>query len=237
MTDEIKPDPAEGEEITLNKAEYEQIVKNAEASEAAKVNLVSEIKELREKKQLSDTEKDDLAKKLAAQLPPATPTDDVMTTEKIGSVISDAINKEFEQRHVQNVSDAKENAIRKFKETHKEFDDSNDEGGIKFAAFERKLASFNLTAVADESGFQRVFADAYTLLGNNDKPTDSNPNNPYAATPSNEGNDNPGSITDEQLSAKELKLVETTFGGDKKRYLDQKTKRPDYVARLLNFNY
>lgn len=232
MSENKTPNP-EMEEVTLKKSEYEDIVNKLKISEDVKSNLVSEIKELREKKQLSDTEKETLAAKLKQLETPTVNPDDI-TPDKISEVISRSLDERFSAREKVDVSAKKESALKQFRNSHKEFHVQNDEAGIKFSAFEKQLSRFNLDFIKNEQDFVNAFEDAYILLNKKQKEVVDNPENPYSATPHEVGSA-PVVVEDSKLTPKELKIIESTFGGDKKRYLDQRAKRPDYVAKLLNY--
>jgi len=224
--------PEEGEVVTLKREDYDKFVKDSEAKE----NLVSEIKDLREKKQLSESEAEELRKKVEelsnidkegenAEKP-------VIDSTKIDELIEQRLQDRLSKKEVEDRAVSKQEAIRKFKESNKEFHEDNDEGGLKFSALEKKLSMFNTDNVRSTEEFLTILNSAKTLMGGGIKKNDEQAN-PYANTPSEEGHSVPVEDKDKNLTPVELKLIERSFGGDKGKYLEQKAKRPDFVENLL----
>lgn len=181
-------------------------------------SVVEELKTERVKKQTAEAERDTYKAKVDNKTD--TGADDVET--KVRNILA--------EKERANALTAKQTAEQKFKSAHKEFDESNDPGGIKYAAFQEKLKRFSTDGLVSETEYLDVYADAYKLLTG--KPAEQIQYNPYASTPSQnganlkEGDKNP-------LSDKEERLIKQQ-GWTKERYLAQKAKRPSYVASLLN---
>lgn len=223
----------EGETVTLSKAEHEELVKKLEKESQDKTNLVEEIKSLREKKQITEAEAEELKKKLEERVETTGQTED-LTPERIAEIASNATQEVLNKNTETTVAGNKESALTKFKEKYKEFHTDNDAGGIKFAALERKLERFNITSLKSETDFLSVFEDAYSLIGKTDAPVESGQQIP--TDPSTDG-PKPKDVDVTNLTPTELKIIEDTFDGDKEAYLKQKTKRPDYVEKLIQGKY
>ncbi len=232
------PNPTEGEtpkedKVVLSKAEHEELVLKLEKESQDKTNLVEEIKTLREKKQISEAEAEELKKKLEGR--EETPIEnETLTADKIAEIASKATQEVLAKNSEVTVAGNKELALTKFKKRYKEFHTDNDAGGIKMSALERKLDIFNMNALKSEEEFLSVFEDAYSLMGGNK--TTVNPEIQIPTDPSSDGS-NPQSVETVELSSKELKIIEDTFGGNKEIYLEQKAKRPDYVEKLIQGKY
>ena len=210
------------EEVQALIAKTETVVEELANEKQSKANLVSEIKQVRERAQTAEEKL-----KLTEKPEPATPAaPDVKDT--IISVLDERLSVEAQKRAKEN----RETALAMFKDEHSEFHPDNDPGGVKFAAFEATLKQFNTDDIKDVDGYMNLFDSAVLLMK---RPEQKNSfRNPYSSTPSN-----PSStirISDpNQLSAKELKIIQDSFGGDKARYLKIKPKRPEYVKTLLQY--
>ena len=146
---------------------------------------------------------------------------------------TETVQKLFAQKDEDNAKSSYEDALINFKESNKEFHPDNDEGGLKFSALERELSSFNTSGLKSKNEFLAVFDKAKILLGGENKSEVIN-QNPYDDTSSESGS-SPKEVDNINLSSIELKLINSTFEGDKERYLKQKAKRPDYVDELLRW--
>lgn len=221
------------ETVTVPKEQYDEIVVKLADKTQATSNLVAEVKELREKNQITEAEAAALREKLASR--PDTATTEV-NPQQVAEVAADAVKKVLNERDNQTAKENKDAAFAAFLEKHPEFAPANDEGGIKLSILEGKLARFNLAGLKSQSDFMTIFEDARNLaVGNTSAPIGTN-EDPNPIAPNGGG----GSSTvreseDNALSPKELKLIQDTFAGDKERYLKQKAKRPDYVATLLAY--
>lgn len=228
------PASHEAETVTVPKAQYDEMVEKLADKTQTNSNLVAEIKDLREKKQLSDSEAEELRKKLEGRVD--TPADGTITPEQIAEMVADASKKILTERDNETAKQNKDAALEEFFSKNKEFHPENDEGGLKFASLEKKLARFNLTGLKTKEDFMSVFEDARNLVVGTVKevtPTVTPPLPPHGggthAAPVKEA-------TDDKLSPKELEIIDRSFGGDKERYLKIKAKRPDYVQTLLAYS-
>lgn len=145
----------------------------------------------------------------------------------VAGEIQKALGKEKEETSKRN----RERALANFKSAHKEFDPSNDPGGIKFSALESKLARFSTAGLTEESDFTAVLNDAYTLL--NPKKVETKVRIPGESTSSSPASPKESDGAPE-LSAKEYTVM-TRLGWTEEKYLEQKAKRPSYVKGLLNY--
>lgn len=222
------------EKVTLPKKEYDEIVGKLADKTQSEANLVSEIKELREKKQLTEAEAEDLKKKLEQRDAIVVDTKD-LTPEKIAEIAANTMKSAFAERDNETAKANRTAAFTAFISKHKEFHPDNDQGGIKMAALERKVSQFNTGGLKTESDFLTVLEDASKLVGTTQaaKPIGSDPN-PLAPIGTREGTYVPEASVD-NLTSKEMKVIEQSFGGDKERYLKIKAKRPEYVATLLQY--
>lgn len=223
--------PPEGE--TVSKEQYNELVEKLANATQSKVNLVEEIKGLRETKQITEAEAAELRKKLEERSGTQA-SDEEVTPEKIAEITSQTVARILSEQDIQTAKANKEMAKAAFLEKYKEFAPENDEGGLKFSALENKLARFNLSGLKTQNDFMSVFEDARNLVVErsqvNDTGIDPNP-----LAPSGTGTP-PKSGGDDKLSVKEMQIVERSFGGDKERFLKIKAKRPDYVASLLQYS-
>ena len=220
--------------VSLPKAEYDKLVEELASKNQAVSNLVSEVKELREKKQLTESEKASLEAKLKEidNLKNLKPEE--FTSEKIDSIINQRLNETFSKKEQEDRLKNRDSALSKFKEANKEFSESNDVGGLKFSALQKKLSMFNMDNPKSVEDFYSVFENARLLLKREVGEKDTTPN-PYSHTPSNEGTVPKVDNLKDNLTPIEQKIIDRTFGGDAKRYLEQKMKRPDYVETLLKY--
>lgn len=220
--------------VTLSKAEYDKLVEELAQNKQATTNLVSEIKELREKKQLTDTEKTALENKIKELGDLKNIKPEEITPAKIDSIINERLNATLSAKDTEERNKNRTSALQKFIASNKEFDESNDVGGIKLAALQKKISMFNLDGHKSVEDFYTVFENARLLLKKEEPHKQQTPN-PYSNTPSNEGPSPSAEDLSKNLSSVEKKIIASTFGGDEKRYLEQKRKRPDYVETLLRY--
>lgn len=205
------------------KAEAEQAFsEQLKEAKSTQDKLVEELKEERRKKQEKEAEAEALRIKYEKSNPGAT---DVDIDKKVEEVLS---KKEQAQAEV-----LKDNTIKKFKETNPEFHPDNDKGGIKYAAFEKKLARINLNGLTSENDILGALDDAMLLLKRELKDDSSN-YNPYAST--SQQAPSPRTVSNKNLSTVEQNLIKQV-GWTEEKYIKMKTARPSYVASLLkNFN-
>lgn len=150
-------------------------------------------------------------------------------TPNVTEEVQKALAKEKGEAATRN----RERAIAAFKEKHKEFHPDNDAGGIKFSALESKLSRFSTAGLTEESDFSAILDDAYVLLNPTKVGSDSKVIIPGASTSSQSGSPKESDTTG-QLSSKEATVIER-LGWTKEKFLDQKAKRPSYIASLLNY--
>lgn len=223
------PDLENGEDanVTLPKSEYNKLVEEHAKLSQDKANLVSEIKELREKKQLSETEKEELANKLEAL---KVFNDEEITPAKIEEITKKTVESIFGEKKQSSIISAKDNAYKKFLSTHSELLPDNDMGGLKISAFEKKLSRFNTTNCENEEDFISVYEDAFKLLGKEETKRDVI-DNPYASTKTSVNQ--PRIVPNDNFSDKEKKLINDFLKGDKEKFLKLKVKNPQYIDSLL----
>lgn len=196
------------------KAEAEQAFQlKLKETEDAKNKILEELKEERKKKQEKEAELDLLKNK---------GNNDSTNVE---TVVESILSKKEQEK----VSSIKESTIKKFKELNPEFKPENDPAGVKYAAFEKKLARINLDGLASEDEILGALDDAMLLL-TKETTKQTTYNNPYAST--NQQFSSPKSSSQNGLSSKEENLIKS-LGWTEERYLKLKTSKPSYVASLL----
>jgi len=192
--------------------------------EVAKVNaqLVEELKEERVKIALLEgilKEKETVIEKQ----PKAPETDE----EKLEALL----DKKIKERDALNAKANKTAAFEKFITENKEFHPDNDPLGLKRKALQQKLDQFNTDKLTTVEEFSAVIGDAKSLLGGNDNHVDTTKGqNPYSNPP--RSNPNPNGRKDDELSPKEMKLIQTT-GKTKEQILKLKAKNPEFLAQIL----
>jgi len=218
------------DDTTISQEKYNEVVEMLADKTQSNANLVAEIKELREKKQITEAEAEELRSKLAnrTEAPGATE----VTPEALREMATEAALKILSDRDVQDAKQNREDAMRDFLEKHKEFHPDNDEGGLKLSALEKKISRFNADGLKTHDDFLSLFEDAKNLVVGQTAPSDRS-ENPNPLPPQGGGNAGPREAVDTQLTSKEMLIIDRSFGGDKERYLKIKVKRPDYVATLL----
>jgi len=222
----------EGEVVTLSKEEHNKLVEENANLTQDKSNLVGEITELREKKQLTEDEKAELTTKVE-ELEKSGDAGTKVETDEVKTVAEEVVSKILSQNEAKIRKETLQKAMDKFVQENPQFSKENDEGGLKKSAFDKKLTMFNLDNLKTEDEFLIAFKDANSLLGG--KPVEEQPeNNIPAATDTGNA---PDPIDIHELSAKEVKIVNDFMEGDKEKYIKIKAKRPDYVASLLRNIY
>lgn len=213
MTDIVVPEGeiiAGGEDkVVLTKEEHDTMVQSLAERKQNEANMQKELIDLRKKNR-------DLA---TANGQGAKPEID----------ISKAIEAEFKKRDEEVVKAASEQALVDFLDSHPEFSKENDEGGLKFAAFQKALGRINLSGVKTKEDYGQVLQDALRLTGEVESVLPSFSSTPRSA---NEVRSVPRGA---QLTTPEQKLVQKNFGGNVDAYLKVKAKRPEYVEELLNW--
>lgn len=203
---------AKAEAMEAAKAEIEQ-------TKTALTNTVEELKSERKKKQEIEAALDLLKAK--------------NNPNPTGINIQEEIDKALQERDSKTVESIKADSLKKFKEAHPEFKPENDQGGIKYAAFEKKLARINLNGLTSESEFVEAYTDAYKLIVNT-QTDDGNRNNAFASDPSHHSN--PQGNKGTSLSREETDLIKS-MNWTEERYLKVKKSRPTYVASLLKQSF
>jgi cell division septum initiation protein DivIVA len=233
MSDSTQLPNEETQEGEVSKEAYNELVEKLANETQSKASLVAEIKDLREKKQISEAEAEAAREKLeAAKAAPASVEE--FTPQRVAEVAEEAAQRVLRNREREEAKGNRAAAMDAFIAEHREFHPDNDEGSLKMAALERKLERFNLSGLQSVSDFKSVFEDASRLVGGI-QPDNGSPENPNPLPP-NGGGTSPKSAESTVLSSKEMKIIDRTFGGDKERYLKIKAKKPDYVASLLQYS-
>ena len=222
--DEVETPEEVVEEPTMTPEEELEKVKAENATLLqTKENLVSEIKDIRSKKQLTEKEKEELASKLE-ELEGTVDKTEPKDTD-VFKKVEELLNKKEQQSREKN----RDKAMNKFLAKHPEFSASNDEAGLRKSAFEKKLSMFNTGSLEDEDDFLSIYEDAYRLLGRDEKVINDSKeviNNPL--THKEPKKDDPM-----KLSPMEIDYINKHMGGNEKRYKELKTKNPDAIRRLL----
>lgn len=221
-----------GNEETVSKEQYNEVVEKLANERQSTANLVSEIKELRDKKNLSDEEAETLRKKVL-ELEGSNNAPEDMSPKEVIKAAEEAARKIFEDKERDDAKANRRAAFENFIGQHKEFHPDNDVGGIKLAALERKIDMFNTSGLHSVRDFMSVLEDAYRLIAGTQTPIEES-QNPNPDAPEGSGA-TPKTGDDNKVSAKEMKIIDRSFGGDKERYLKIKAKRPEYVASLLAY--
>ena len=221
-----------GDEPTLEdvQKERDELKEKLEVETQNKSNLVSEIKELREKKTLSETEAKELKEKIEV-LKKAEVGDEELTPERIAEISANAVQEIILKKEESDAKANKEAALKSFQSTQKEFHPENDEAGIKISALDKVLSRFNLADLKTKEDFLGVYTDAFKLLKKEESTTEQT-EVPHS-TDNPEESPTPSEVDLKNLTKQELDIIDRTFGGDKERYLKIKEKRPDYVDQLL----
>lgn len=205
------------EEERIEEAKQEAI-KEAEAkAKAAQDAMTAELQAERQRRQAAEEEM-----KRAKEEHSRTPETD---PEK---VFTELLNKKSQEEAKSN----KEEAIKSFKNSVREFSDEHDTAGIVFSAFERELNKFNLEGLKTKEDFTNRFKEVYEFMNRAKKPTDPNVNF-YKGGTSNTGSD-PAGDDKAHLSDVEKNLIKD-MGWTNERYLAQKAKRPHYISSLLQY--
>jgi hypothetical protein len=196
-------------EIAKAKAEVEERLK--QEKDAVVAELIAERKRRQEAEELNKGKQDDGKE------------DD---PEKV-------IEKVLERKQQESFKQIKESTIEAFKRKHPEFSPENDAAGLAFAKFQRELQKFNESSVRSKEEYEELLSDAYEFM-NRKKRNDENPVPYYAGSNANLGS-SPRADDNAGLNDAEKRLI-ASVGWTKEKFLDQKAKRPSYVASLLR-NY
>ena len=238
MTEQTPSDAPTGDEdnnddvIIVPRERYDEIVEKLANAEQSTANLVSEIKDLREKKQITEAEAEELRKQVEGKS--ETPSgSDPLSPEKIAEITSQTVSKILSEKKEADAKNALSEAIQEFQSGNKEFHPDNDQGGLKMSKIQSKLEQFNLNGFSSKAEFSRVLADAKRLVSNSNPKIEDNA--PEIQDVPESSPNQPKAGEGDKLSEKELKLIQNTFNGDKERYMKIKDKRPEYVAQILQY--
>lgn len=211
----------------MTEEEKKAFADSIRAEEAAKLaavqakldGLTEEHIELRGKKQEVEGERDALKAKLNPDnVPPKAESTDVDA----------AVQKYLERESAKTTEETKISAVNRFKNEHKEFDDANDPGGLKYAAFQEKLKMFNISGFKKETEFLEVFENTLTLM--KDK-KDSKTRIPYSDAGTGGGSPKETQITN--VSSTEQTII-GNLGWTEERFLKVKAKHGQrYIDSLL----
>lgn len=186
-----------------------------EKAEQDKNSTVEELKSLRQKNQEIEGERDALKIKVNQ-----TQTNDP----------EEVVRKVLAERDEASRKQSREARLEAFKEANKHiFAESNDPGGIKLQAFNRRLSRYNLDAVTSEADLTEVFEEA--LVGAVGKTVDIK--SVFIDPSISTSPKSPAGPTGTGLSSQEQTLIKQV-GWTEERYLKLKKSRPDYIRSLLS---
>jgi len=203
--------PGGDENVTLSKAEYDQMTTRLATLAQASDSTVEELKEMR-----------DLNAKLKLQVEEK----DTPPADAVDAAVQRALAGEKAKVTKANY----ETAITKLLGDHPEFSQENDTGGIKFTAFQKAVSRINLNGLTTTEDFMGALSDAYGLMERKDNPA---PSNDFSSSP--RGGVMPRIQANSTLSPAEGKLVQKYFDGNVELYLKAKDKRPSYYEELLRY--
>lgn len=202
------------EEVEEIRKEREELRLKLEEKEKAEKAIIEELQSERTQRQKAQEE---LKGKEGA-----TESPDDEDPEKV-------VERVLTRRQEEERKSSQEQALREFRKNHPEFNEENDPAGIAFKKFEDTLSKFNLSDVKSKEDFSNRFGEVYEFM--NRKSTPSESKNFHSGT-----KDSPGSSPREDdtvvLSDAEKKVMEQ-IGWTKEKFLEQKAKRPHFVASLL----
>lgn len=225
-------DPEEQGNV-VSQENYEDVVEKLASKTQNETNLVAEIKELREKKRIAETDAESLKEKLAKDKVVESTVKDINPTT-VEEITRQTLAAALAERDAETTKTASNTAMSTFVNSHKEFHPDNDVGGIKMAALEKKLAMFNTSGLRNESDFRNVLEEASRLISSTE--VKEQPSNPTVTEPTGSGAAVPKESQEDKLTSQELQIIDRVFDGNRERYIKQKAKRPDYVRTLLRYN-
>ncbi len=204
--------PGGGENVTLSKAEYDQLTQRLATLAQASESTVAELKEMRE-----------INAKLKAQ---------VEKPEGVDAAADAAVQKALAAREVEQAKANYQTSISMFLSDHPEFSTENDADGTKFAAFQKAVERINLSGLKTVEDFVSALNDAYGLMERREPPQPANMS--FSSSPRGGGHVPKGNPS-AHLPPEEERFVKTHFGGDAEAYLKAKAKRPAYYEELLKW--
>lgn len=222
-----EPKTPEGEQVTLSKKEYDELVLSKATLAQDKANLVNEIKELRQKNTLTSEEKATLENKLKELESMATSED----KEDIQTVAQKVVTQLMTEKEKKEREATFNTSLEEFKASNPEFSEVNDPAGLKLSAFMKRLSRYNLDMFKTKSDLVNLFEEVGNSL--NPKPKEEDESEPDLP-PSTIGK--PKVVEKVILTDKESKLVNGSYyKGDKEKFLKDKAKKPDFIAQLLQY--
>lgn len=202
----------QNEDLTLDEAK----AKLKEKEDTIK-NLTSEIQDERQKKQDAQKAAEEALK---PDPKPAAGEADVATL----------VATELEKRDQVRIQKEKDEALVEFRASLAEFNADNDPGDLKFNAFKRELAKFNLSDLTSKEAIKGRLKEVYDFANRSAKPQNGSIVNQFAPTPQSHhiaGGDGDGGLT-----KPELDLIESK-GWSKEKYIGLKEKMPAFISGLL----
>lgn len=179
-------------------------------------NLVSELKEVRSKKQ----EAEEAAQALLNDTPKEDKSIDIST----------ALQAELDKRAKQDTEINKRTAEVEFRNSISEFSPDNDPGDIKYNMFKKEIAKFNFDGLTTKEEINARYQEVYDFVNRKKEGSDSKINQ-YAST-SKTGYTRSDDTSMTGLSKTEIDLI-TTKGWSKDKYLTLKSKQPGFIQQLL----
>lgn len=202
--------------LEILKSKDEELVK----AEQDKTATVGELKDLRAKKQEVEAQLED-ARKAKEQVPGG--GESAKTNEQQFEAFLEKKRQEESQKN-------KDKALADFRTSHHEFSEASDPGGIKFAAFEREMAKFNLSGLSSVDDFNTRFREVHEFMNRSQKP-DTNVNL-YQGT--NRNTSEPAPKSEGALDAADKKII-AQLGWTEERYIKYKEKNPAYVEQQKSY--
>lgn len=209
----------------MTEEEQKALLEEVKALKASLANVVEEVKTERKTKQDAQAESEALKLKIKE-------VEDKQKAGATGDDVEAKVRAILNEDAKKSADSARVVAEQKWKANHTEFSETNDPGGVKFAAIKGKLSRLSDQGLSSENDFIGLFEDAYVLV-KKERNIDSHDYNPYAASNSSNGGA-PKETNANNLSAKEEKLMKME-GWDKEKYLKMKAKRPSFVESLLQY--
>ena len=212
MTDQIVQKVPEGtgdaEKVTLSTEEYKTLVEGRALDAQAKANMSQELIDLRKKNQILESS--------------------TAHPEEISKVVEAEINK----RETEAFQKTQERILAEWLGSHPELSPDNDKDGSKFAAFKKALGRMNLLEVKTEYDYNQVLNDALRLT---EQVSTTQPSSFSGSVPRGPAHIPGSNPANSQLSPQEIKLVTQNFGGNVEKYLQVRTKRPEYIDEILKW--
>ena len=209
----------------MTEEEQKALLEEVKTLKVSLANVVEEVKAERKTKQDAQAESEVLKLKIKE-------IDDKTKVGATGDDVEAKVRAILNEDAKKSADSARVVAEQKWKANHTEFSETNDPGGVKFAAIKGKLSRLSDQGLSSENDFIGLFEDAYVLV-KKERNIDSHDYNPYAASGSSNGA-TPKTTDPNNLSAKEEKLMKME-GWDKEKYLKMKAKRPSFVDSLLQY--